>query len=123
MSTGFRRLSGNCRFDKEGNVATQHVRDSPLRQFRPQLGTVKRGEAVVDHAQLPGVERETVHDVQWPVTVEGTPQAWGLILLGVSLQGMHQEIARTRWQLAGFVVLGILAGSLASIVLARRAAR
>jgi signal transduction histidine kinase len=46
-----------------------------------------------------------------------------MIRLGVSLQGMHQEIARTRWQIAGFVVLGILVGSLASILLARRIAR
>jgi signal transduction histidine kinase len=110
-------------FDKEGNVAAQYVRDSPLSQFLPQRADLKRGAAVVDQVQLPGAERETVHDVTLPVTVEGTPQAWGMIRLGVSLQGMHQEIARTRWQIAGFVVLGILVGSLASILLARRIAR
>jgi signal transduction histidine kinase len=110
-------------FDKEGNVAAQYIRDSPLSQILPQRGALKRGEAFVDQVQLPGVERETVHDVQLPVTVEGAPQAWGLIRLGVSLQSMHQEIARTRWQIAGFVVLGILTGSLASFVLARRIAR
>jgi signal transduction histidine kinase len=110
-------------FDKEGNVAAQYVRDSPLSQILPQRADLKGGGAVVDQVQLPGAERETVHDVTLPVTVEGAPQAWGMIRLGVSLQGMHQEIARTRWQIAGFVVLGILVGSLASIVLARRIAR
>lgn len=110
-------------FDKEGNVAAQYVRDYPLRQILPQRGALKRGEAVVDQVQLPGIEGETVHDVKLPVTVEGAPQAWGMIRLGVSLQSMHQEIARTRWQIVGFVVLGLFAGSLASVVLARRMAR
>jgi signal transduction histidine kinase len=110
-------------FDKEGSVAAQYIRDYPLSRMLPQRGELKRGEAVVDQVHLPGMERETVHDVRLPVTVEGAPQAWGMIRLGVSLQAMHQEIARTRWQIAGFVVLGLLVGSLASVVLARRMAR
>jgi signal transduction histidine kinase len=109
--------------DKEGSVAAQYIRDYPLSRMLPQRGELKRGEAVVDQVHLPGMERETVHDVRLPVTVEGAPQAWGMIRLGVSLQAMHQEIARTRWQIAGFVVLGLLVGSLASVVLARRMAR
>jgi signal transduction histidine kinase len=110
-------------FDKEGNVAAEYTRDYPLSQILPQRGELKRGEAVVDQVQLPRQEGETVHDVKLPVTVEGAPQTWGMIRLGVSLQAMHQEIARTRWQIAGFVVLGLLVGSLASIVLAQRMAR
>jgi signal transduction histidine kinase len=110
-------------FDKEGSVAAQYIRDYPLSRMLPQRGELKRGEAVVDQVHLPGMERETVHDVRLPVTVEGAPQAWGMIRLGVSLQAMHQEIARTRWQIAGFVVLGLLVGSLASVVLARRMAQ
>ena len=77
----------------------------------------------MDQLHLPGTERETVYDVRLPVTIEGSQETWGVIRLGVSLQGMRQEITRTRWQIAGFVFLGLLAGSVGSIFLARRTAR
>ena len=109
--------------DKEGNVAAQFIRDQPLRQLLQQGGTLKPGEAIVDQVHVPATERETVYDVKLPVMVEGSSDPWGVIRLGVSLQGMHQEISRTRWQLAGFVVLGLLLGSVASVLLARRIAR
>jgi len=110
-------------FDKEGNVAAQFIRDQPLSQILQQRGEVKRGGAIIDQVHVPGTERETVYDVRLPVVVEGSADPWGGIRLGVSLQAMHQEIARTRWQIAAFVLLGLLAGSVASAVLARRMAR
>ncbi len=110
-------------FDKEGSIAAQFIRDQPLSQLLQQRSEIKPGGAIVDQVYVPGTEREAVYDVKFPVMVEGSADPWGLIRLGVSLQGMHQEIARTRWQIVGFVVLGILVGSLASIVLARRIAR
>jgi signal transduction histidine kinase len=109
--------------DKEGNVAAQFIRDYPLSRILQRPGSVKAGQAVIDQLHLPGTERETVHDVKLPVTVEGSPDVWGVIRLGVSLHGMYQEITRTRWQLVGFVVLGLLLGSAASLILARRMAR
>jgi len=93
-------------FDKEGNAAAQFIRDQPLRQILQQRSEVKPGGAIVDQVHVPGTERETVYDVRLPVVVEGSAAPWGMIRLGVSLQGMYQEIARTRLQLAGFVVLG-----------------
>jgi len=110
-------------FDKEGNAAAQFIRDQPLRQILQQRSEVKPGGAIVDQVHVPGTERETVYDVRLPVVVEGSAAPWGMIRLGVSLQGMYQEIARTRLQLAGFVVLGLLLASVASVVLARRIAR
>jgi signal transduction histidine kinase len=109
--------------DKEGSVAAQFIRAFPLSRMLQQLGELKPGTAVVDQVQLPGTERETVYDVRLPITVEGSSQVWGVIRLGVSLLGMHQEISQTRWQIAGFVLLGLLAGSLASVFLARHMAR
>jgi len=109
--------------DKEGSVAAQFIRDFPLSRMLHQLGELKPGTAVVDQVQLPGTERETVYDVRLPITVEGSSEVWGVIRLGVSLLGMHQEISQTRWQIAGFVLMGLLAGSLASVFLARRMAR
>lgn len=110
-------------FDKEGNVAAQFMRDYPLSQILQRRNVLKPGGAIVDQVHVPATERETVYDVKLPVMVEGSPDPWGVVRLGVSLQGMHQEIAQTRWQLAGFVLLGLLGGSLASVVLARRMAR
>jgi signal transduction histidine kinase len=110
-------------FDKEGNVAAQFIRDQPLSQILQQRSELKPGGAIVDQVHVPGTERETVYDVKLPVVVEGSPQPWGLIRLGVSLQGMYQEISRTRWQIAGFVLLGLLVGSAASVVVTGRMAR
>jgi signal transduction histidine kinase len=109
--------------DKEGGVAAQFIRDQPLHQILQQRGHVKPGGAIVDQVHVPGTEQETVYDVRLPVVVEGSPEPWGGIRLGVSLQSMHQEISRTRWQIAWFVLLGLLTGSVASVALARRMAR
>lgn len=109
--------------DKEGSVAAQFIRDQPLRQILQQRGTLRPGEAIVDQLHVPGTERETVYDVRLPVVVEGSANPWGMIRLGVSLLSMHQEIARTRWQIAGFVLVGVLMGIVASAVLARRLSR
>jgi signal transduction histidine kinase len=110
-------------FDKEGNVAAQFIRHYPLSQILQQPSDLRRGGVSVDQLHLPGMERETVYDVKLPVMIEGSTKQWGVIRLGVSLQGMHQEISRTRWQIAGFVVLGLLVGSTGSSLLARRMAR
>ncbi len=110
-------------FDKEGDVAAQFIRDYPLSKILQRPNHANRTATVIDQLQLPGRERETVYDVMLPVVVEGSPESWGTIRLGVSLQAMHQEISRTRWQLAGFLLLGLVAGSAASIALARRLAR
>ena len=109
--------------DKEGNVAAQFIPDYPLGQLLNKRNGLKPGGATVDQLHLPGTERETVYDVRLPVSIEGSQETWGVIRLGVSLQGMRQEITRTRWQIVGFVLLGLLAGSVGSIFLARRTAR
>jgi signal transduction histidine kinase len=109
--------------DKQGNVAAQFIPNYPLGQLLQRRNDLKPGEATMDQLHLPGTERETVYDVRLPVTIEGSQETWGVIRLGVSLQAMHQEITRTRWQIAGFVLLGLLVGSVGSIFLARRTAR
>jgi signal transduction histidine kinase len=109
--------------DKEGNAAAQFVREHPLTTMLTGSQTPKGGGIAISQLHLPGTESNTVYDVRLPVMVEGSSDLWGLVRLGVSLQGVHREIARTRWQIAGFVVLSLLAGSVASALLARRTAR
>jgi len=110
--------------DKEGNVAAQFVQDYPLRRILNQRSDGRKSSGpTIEQVQVPGTERETVYNVVLPVTIEGSPEPWGSIRLGISLKGMHKEIARTRWQIAGFGVLGLLVGSASATLLARRMTR
>jgi len=109
--------------DKEGGVAAQFLREYPLSRLLTAREGPRGSSLSTTQLHLPGTEGNTVYDVRLPVTVEGSPEPWGLIRLGVSLQGVQREIARTRWQIASFVVLGLLVGSVASVLLARRTAQ
>jgi len=110
--------------DKEGNVAAQFVRDYPLRRILNQRSHgQKAGRPTIEQVHVPGTERETIYVVNLPVMVEGSSEPWGIIRLGISLKQMYQEIARTRWQIAGFGVLGLLVGSAGATFLARRMTR
>jgi signal transduction histidine kinase len=109
--------------DKEGGIAAQYQRDDPLDRMLRRREIPSLGRPTVGQVELPATERQTVYDVRLPVTVEGSSSVWGTIRLGVSLQAMHEEIAHTRWQIAVFVLAGLLAGSAAATFLARRLAR
>ena len=110
--------------DKEGTVAAQFIRDYPVSRLMGQRTVERKANTpTIDQVQVPGTERETVYDVNWPVMVADSPERWGTIRLGVSLKTMHEEIARTRWQIAGFGVLALVVGSAAATFLARRMTR
>ena len=110
--------------DKEGTVAAQFLRNYPLNQFLGQRSQGTRaGDPTISQVHMPGTQQDTVYDVYWPVRVEGSREPWGGIRLGVSLQGLHKEIAQTRWQIAGIGVLALLVGSLAATLLANRMTR
>jgi signal transduction histidine kinase len=110
--------------DKEGNTAAQFLHDYPLnRILSGRTYSRKDSGPVIAQVTLPGTERETVYDVNLPVKIEGSTEPWGTIRLGVSLKGMHEEIARTQWQIAGFGVLALVLGSAGAALLARRMTR
>lgn len=109
--------------DKEGNVAAQFLRDYPLHRILHRRENHKPSGPTIGQLQLPGTEQDTVYDVTLPVEVEGSPDSWGTVRLGVSLKAMHLQIARTRWQIAGLCVLGLLFGSVAATLLSRRLTR
>ena len=109
--------------DKEGNVAASSVRSAPIQRLlagteaaRPPAGT----DPILQQRRIPGSSDETVYDVWVPVTIEGSTQRWGTARLGVSLDSMHSEIARTRWQIAAFGLIALVIGSLTSVILAQR---
>ena len=109
--------------DKEGNIAASSVRSAPIKWILAGSEVAPppaETDPVIRQRLIPGSAAETVYDVWVPVSIEGSEQRWGTIRLGVSLASMHQEIARTRWQIAAFGVLGLLLGSAAATFLAKR---
>lgn len=110
--------------DKEGNVAASSVRSAPIQRLLggtegaspPPVGT----DPIINQRRIPGSSDETVYDVLVPVSIEGSSQRWGTARLGVSLYSMHEEIARTRWQIAVFGLMALTIGSLSSVILAQR---
>ncbi|MGH7536934.1 MAG: HAMP domain-containing protein, partial [Gemmatimonadales bacterium] len=109
--------------DKEGNVAASSVRSAPIQRLlagteaaHPPAGI----DPIIQQRRIPGSSDETVYDVWVPVTIEGSTQRWGTARLGVSLDSMHEEIARTRWQIAAFGFIALAVGSLTSVILAQR---
>lgn len=109
--------------DKEGNIAASSVRSAPIQRFLtgpegapPPAGT----DQIIKQRRIPGSSDETVYDVWVPVSIEGSSQRWGTARLGVSLDSMHKEIARTRWQIVVFGLMALFVGSLSSVILAQR---
>ncbi|OGB99511.1 MAG: hypothetical protein A3G35_18830 [candidate division NC10 bacterium RIFCSPLOWO2_12_FULL_66_18] len=109
--------------DKEGNIAASSVRSAPIQRLLagtdvtpPPAGT----DPIIRQRRIPGSSDETVYDVWVPVAIEGSDQRWVTARVGVSLESMHQEIARTRWQIAAIGLISLVVGSLSSIVLAQR---
>ncbi|MBI4736464.1 MAG: HAMP domain-containing protein, partial [candidate division NC10 bacterium] len=109
--------------DKEGNIAASSVRSAPIQRLLagtevtpPPAGT----DPIIRQRHIPGSSDETVYDVWVPVAIEGSDQRWGTARVGVSLESMHQEIARTRWQIAAIGLISLVVGSVSSIVLAQR---
>jgi signal transduction histidine kinase len=75
---------------------------------------------LIRQRRIPGSRAETVYDVAVPVVIEGSAQRWGMVRLGVSLDSMHKQIDRTRWQILAFGLMAVLIASLSSVVLAER---
>lgn len=108
--------------DKEDNIAASSIRGMPSRwNLLDDKETITAGrDPLIRQQHIPGSRAETVYDVAVPVMIEGSEQRWGLVRLGVSLDSMYKQIARTRWQIFAFGLLAVLIASLSSVVLAER---
>ncbi len=107
--------------DREGLVASHTLRND-LEGTRPKDDVSLRAAAaediLVQRVRLP--EGGDVYDVTVPVIVGSSQDKWGTIRVGVSLETMQRELARTAWQIAGFGIVAMLLGSLGSLWVARR---
>jgi signal transduction histidine kinase len=111
--------------DKEWNTAASSMRDSPDRRSlldnRELLNSLDAGnDPLIRQREMPGSRSVTVYDVAVPVTVEGSDQRWGVVRLGISLDAMHRQIARTRHLILAFGLVAVLLASVSSVVLAER---
>ncbi len=107
--------------DKEGLVAS-HSHDKATEGKAlgdvVSLRAAAANQTLVQDYVLP--KRGEVYDVAVPVFIEGSPEKWGTVRVGVSLESMYAEIARTRWQIVLVGILTVILGSLGSVVVARR---
>jgi PAS domain S-box-containing protein len=68
-----------------------------------------------------GKDRESLYDFAVPIEIQG--QKWGTVRVGLSRRRMEAQIARTRRELALLTLVLLVAGGLASALVARRIAR
>jgi len=108
--------------DKEGNIAASSIRDTRSRAIflEEKEPPVNGTDPLLRQRNIPGSSAETVYDVAVPVMIEGSDQRWGMVRLGISLESMHRQIARTRWQIFAFGLMAVLIASLSSAFLAGR---
>lgn len=64
-----------------------------------------------------------VYDIAVPIFVQGAPQKWGTVRIGLSKQRMEAEIVRTRWGLAGVAAVTLMLGWVAAALVAKRVTR
>ncbi|MGH7378181.1 MAG: HAMP domain-containing protein, partial [Candidatus Methylomirabilales bacterium] len=107
--------------DREGLVAS-HTLQKELEGTRPKddvnLRAVAAEDILVQRVHHPG--DGDAYDIAVPVLVGSSQDKWGTIRVGVSLQNMQKELARTAWQISGFGIMAMLLGSLGSVWVARR---
>ncbi len=111
--------------DKEGNVAAYSGRDDLQgRKLSDPVSLRAFGATQVLLQETIYTEKGLrVLDVAYPVFIEGSKKRWGVIRVGLSLEGMYASITSTRQVLATLALLAILLGYIGSAFLARRITR
>lgn len=107
--------------DREGLVASHTLRKE-VEGTRPKdevnLRAIATEEILVQRVR--DAKEGDAYDIAVPVLVGSSQDRWGTIRVGVSLENMQRELARTAWQIFGFGIVAMLLGSLGSVWVARR---
>lgn len=111
--------------DREGRVGAYSQRDELVGTFL--IDEVSQRAAVATAPLIQRIRKrngqEAYNDIAIPVFVTDRQQEqskWGTVRIGLSLQSMHKEILHTRLQVLLLGVLGIVLGTVAAALLARR---
>jgi two-component system sensor histidine kinase AtoS len=108
--------------DREGKVAVYSGHDEKqgiVLQDAVSQRAVQTQALLIQRLQQQQDDSE-YYDIAVPVFVQGSPDKWGTIRVGLSLHEMRTEIAQTRLQVVLLGLLGVMCGFLAAALLARR---
>ncbi len=108
--------------DKEGNVAAYSGRDDLQGKKLTDPVSLKAATAKGLLLQEAFYKEKGVRvlDISYPVFMENSGQRWGVIRVGLSLEGMYADIRYTRGLLAFIAAFAILLGYGGSVFLARK---
>ena len=98
--------------EKQGMVLEDGISRKALETQDPLIQSFHSGET-----------KKPAMDISIPVYIKESAEKWGTIRMGLSLERMHDQIARTRLNLLLLAGLAILLGVLGSIFFARRITR
>jgi PAS domain S-box-containing protein len=112
--------------DKEGKVAGYS--DRPDWQGRQLSDAASRAASIstwtiVQSVKSPALGHQAGLDIAVPVYVEGSPQKWGTVRVGISLDPMHERLAQMRWWGIGVGLGALLLGCVIALLLARHITR
>jgi PAS domain S-box-containing protein len=107
--------------DAEGRVAATSESPGQVGRLLDDPISLRAAASAAPLVQERRVAKETFYDFAVPVEVHG--QRWGTVRVGLGKRRVEAEIAQTRRELALLAVAILIAGGVASALVARRIAR
>jgi PAS domain S-box-containing protein len=110
--------------DRDGRVAAYSGHDEKQGLVLHDAVSQRAVQALTSLIQyVPGKGPNGEHyDIAVPVFVQGSPEKWGTVRVGLSLHDMQLEIQRTRLHVLVLGVLGVILGTAAAALLTHRIA-
>lgn len=112
--------------DKEGKVAAFSGRDEMQGLELTDEVSLKASGArgtLIQEVYSPDASGERVLDIAVPVFIKGSAVRWGLVRIGLSIEGMYRDIARLRLTLILMGLMAIILGVLGAIITSRKITR
>jgi PAS domain S-box-containing protein len=95
--------------EKQGTILTDEVSQRAVTATKPLIQSAFYED-----------KKARILDISIPVYIKESPEKWGTIRIGLSLERMSDQILKTRLNLLFLGLLAIVFGALGSIVFARR---
>jgi PAS domain S-box-containing protein len=110
--------------DRDGRVAAYSGHDEKQGLVLHDAVSQRAVQALTSLIQyVPGKGSNSEHyDIAVPVFVQGSPEKWGTVRVGLSLHDMQLEIQQTRLHVLVLGILGVILGTAAAACLTHRIA-
>jgi len=112
--------------DRKGKVAAFSGRDDMQGQELTDEVSIRAygaRDTLIQEVDSPNASGERVLDIAVPVFIKGSAERWGLVRIGLTIEGMYRDIARLRLTLILMGLVAIILGVLGAIVVSRRITR